>query len=147
MLANSIPPSPPPHPPPNRRAAMTAIFNVSSVVRDKVTRQCPLTNHNLFEEKREPKRYRAPWSFLHAYQPITPHRRWVKPAHNDDLVTCGVSYTYNPGGIRGFCPLTFETVGNHGQQPRSEVLMPCERRTQHSADPVLPHTHSPSTHH
>ena len=26
---------------------------------DKVTRQCPQLNHNLFEEKGEPKRYRS----------------------------------------------------------------------------------------
>ena len=26
---------------------------------DKVTRQCPCTNHNLFEQKGEPKRYRT----------------------------------------------------------------------------------------
>ena len=32
-------------------------FNVSLIVRDKVTRQCPQTT--TFEEKREPKRYRT----------------------------------------------------------------------------------------
>ena len=32
-------------------------FNVSLVVRDKVTRQCPQTT--TFEQKREPKRYRT----------------------------------------------------------------------------------------
>ena len=32
-------------------------FNVSLVVRDKVTRQCPQTTN--FEEKGEPKRYRT----------------------------------------------------------------------------------------
>ena len=32
-------------------------FNVSLIVRDKVTRLS--TNHNLFEEKGEPKRYRT----------------------------------------------------------------------------------------
>ena len=33
-------------------------FNVSLIVRDKVTRLVS-TNHNLFEEKGEPKRYRT----------------------------------------------------------------------------------------
>ena len=32
-------------------------FNVSLIVRDKVTRQCPQTT--IFEEKGEPKRYRT----------------------------------------------------------------------------------------
>ena len=39
-------------------------FNVSLIVRDKVTRQCPQTT--IFEEKGEPKRCRGP----SAYQPI-----------------------------------------------------------------------------
>ena len=34
-----------------------SLFNVSLVVRDKVTRQCPQTT--TFEEKGEPKRYRT----------------------------------------------------------------------------------------
>ena len=34
-------------------------FNVSLIVRDKVTRMTVSTNHNLFEEKGEPKRYRT----------------------------------------------------------------------------------------
>ena len=32
-------------------------FNVSLIVRDKITRQCPQTT--IFEEKGEPKRYRT----------------------------------------------------------------------------------------
>jgi len=34
-------------------------FNVSLIVRDKVTGQLVSTNHDPFEEKREPKRNRA----------------------------------------------------------------------------------------
>ena len=40
-------------------------FNVSLIVRDKVTRPCPQTT--TFEEKGEPKRYRT--EALTAYQP------------------------------------------------------------------------------
>ena len=40
-------------------------FNVSLIVRDKVTRPCPQTT--TFEEKGEPKRYRT--EVLTAYQP------------------------------------------------------------------------------
>ena len=37
---------------------------------DKVTRQCPLTNHNLFEEKGEPKRYRTEVFPLTSLKPV-----------------------------------------------------------------------------
>ena len=50
-----------------RRAAMTAI-HVSFIVRDKVTIKTVSTNHNLSEEKGEPKRYRTE-VLLSAYQP------------------------------------------------------------------------------
>ena len=39
-----------------RRAAMRGHCNVSVIVRDKVTTRQVSTNHNLFEEKGEPKR-------------------------------------------------------------------------------------------
>ena len=42
-----------------RWAATRAIFNVSLIVRDKVTAGTVSTNHNLFEENGEPKRYRT----------------------------------------------------------------------------------------
>ena len=48
-----------------RRAAMRAVFNVSSIVRGKVTRRCPQTT--IFEEKGEPKRIRT--GGPSAYQP------------------------------------------------------------------------------
>ena len=44
-------------------------FNISFIVRDKVTRLS--TDHNLFEEKGEPKRYRAealPFTSLTPYR-------------------------------------------------------------------------------
>ena len=44
-------------------------FNVSLIVMDKVTRQCPQTT--TFEEKGEPKRYRAEALLLTS---LTPHR-------------------------------------------------------------------------
>ena len=44
-------------------------FNVSLIVRDKVTRQCPETT--FFEEKREPKRIRTEVALLTS---LTPYR-------------------------------------------------------------------------
>ena len=51
-------------------------FNVALIVRDKVARQCPCTDHNPFEEMREPKRYRAE---AHLLASLTPYR-WANPA-------------------------------------------------------------------
>ena len=50
-------------------------FNVSLIVRDKVTRQCP--EATIFEEKGEPKRYRTEVLPLTS---LTPYRQ-AKPAH------------------------------------------------------------------
>ena len=50
-------------------------FNVSLIVRDKVTRQCPQTT--TFGEKGEPKRIRTEVPLLTS---LTPYR-WAKPAH------------------------------------------------------------------
>ena len=44
-------------------------FNVSLIVRDKVTRQCPQTT--IFEEKGEPKRIRTE---VHLLTSLTPYR-------------------------------------------------------------------------
>ena len=44
-------------------------FNVSLIVRDKVTRQCPVTT--MFEEKGEPKRIRTEVNLLTS---LTPYR-------------------------------------------------------------------------
>ena len=51
-------------------------FNVSLIVRDKVTRQCPQTT--TFEEKGESKQIRTEVPLLTS---LTPYR-WAKPAHN-----------------------------------------------------------------
>ena len=51
-------------------------FNVTLIVRDKVTRQCPQTT--TFEEKGEPKRIRTEVPLLPR---LTPYR-WAKPAHS-----------------------------------------------------------------
>ena len=56
-----------------RSAAMRAILNVSLIVRDKVTSQCPQTR--TFEEKGEPKRIRTELPLLTS---LTPYR-WAKP--------------------------------------------------------------------
>ena len=52
-----------------RWAAMRAIFNVSLIVRDKVTRQCPQIT--TFEEEGEPKRIRTEVLLLTS---LTPYR-------------------------------------------------------------------------
>ena len=51
-------------------------FNVSLIVRDKVTRLCPQTT--TFEEKGEPKRTRTEVPLLTS---LTPYR-WAKPAQS-----------------------------------------------------------------
>ena len=48
---------------------------------DKVTRQCMSTNHNLFEEKGEPKQYQTEVLLLTSLMPY----RSAKPAHNPEL--------------------------------------------------------------
>ena len=52
-------------------------FNVSLIVRDKITRLCPQTRQNLFEEKGETKRNRAEALLL--LTSLTPYRQ-AKPA-------------------------------------------------------------------
>ena len=51
-------------------------FNVSLILRYKVSRLCPQTT--TFEEKGEPKRIRTEVPLLTS---LTPYR-WAKPAHN-----------------------------------------------------------------
>ena len=59
--------------------------NVSLIVRDKVTRQCPQTA--TFEDKGEPKRIRTE---VPLFTSLTPYRQ-AKPAHN--VLTClGLSF-------------------------------------------------------
>ena len=52
-------------------------FNVSLIVRDEVTRQCPETT--AFEEKGEPKRIRSEVPLLTS---LTPYRK-AKPDHGN----------------------------------------------------------------
>ena len=54
-------------------------FNVSFIVRDEVTRQCP-QNHNAFEEKGEPKRYRTEILLLTSLTPYSGSMRIVEVA-------------------------------------------------------------------
>ena len=53
-------------------------FNVSLTVGDKVTIKTVSTNHNLFEEKGEPKRYRIDVLLLTSLPPY----RWAKLDHH-----------------------------------------------------------------
>ena len=62
---------------PALRWAAMSHFNVSLIVRDKVTRLCPQTT--TFDEKGEPKRIRTEVPLLTS---LTPYR-WAKPAHAD----------------------------------------------------------------
>ena len=56
-------------------------FNVSLIVRDKVTRQCP--EITIFEEKGEPKRIRTEVPLLTS---LTPYRK-TKPDHTHHIHT------------------------------------------------------------
>ena len=67
-------------------------FNVSLIVRDTVTRQCPQTT-TFFERRREPKRNRAEALLLKS---LTAYR-WAKPVH--DLEPRGVVLVWS--GLRG----------------------------------------------
>ena len=53
-------------------------FNVSLIVKDKVTKTMS-TDHNLFEEKGDPKLNRTEVILLPS---LTPYR-WAKPAHSE----------------------------------------------------------------
>ena len=64
-----------------RWAAMRAIFDVS-VKSDGQSHKTVSTNHNLFEEKGEPKLYRTEVLPLTS---LTPYR-WAKPAHNEHVL-------------------------------------------------------------
>ena len=62
-------------------------FNVSLIVRDKVTRQCSQTT--TFEEKGEPKRYRTEVLPLTS---LTPYRL-AKPAHSQLISVASAVYS------------------------------------------------------
>ena len=79
-------------------------FNVSLIVRDKVTRQCPQTT-TFFLEKGEPKRNRA-LALLSAYQPnALPLGQTGTEANHVSLV----SLTHQPHFCDGFSPFLFDS--------------------------------------
>ena len=61
-------------------------FNVSLIVRDKVTRQCPQTT-TTFEEKREPKRNRTEVPLLTSLKPVLNWANVCSPEHTSDTST------------------------------------------------------------
>ena len=73
-------------------------FNVSLIVRDKVTIQCPETT--TFEVKGEPKRIRTEVPLLTS---LTTYR-YTKPAHPLKRPPALVSYSHLTGGISGVSP-------------------------------------------
>ena len=64
-------------------------FNVS-VGSDRQSHKTVSTNHNLFEEKGEPKRYRTEVLPLTS---LTPYRQ-AKPAHNPSIGETTISFKY-----------------------------------------------------
>ena len=62
-------------------------FNVSLIVRDKVTRQCPQTT--TFEEKGEPQQIRTEVLLLTS---LTPYHK-AKPAHTRSILHCCLTST------------------------------------------------------
>ena len=71
-------------------------FNVLLIVRDKVTRQCLHTNHNLSEEKGQPKRNQTEVLFTS----LTPYRL-AKPLRLILSVDFFCIYARGRGGGRG----------------------------------------------
>ena len=71
-----------------RWAVYESHFNVSLIVRDKVTRQCPQTT--IVEEKGEPNRIRTEVPLLTS---LTPYR-WAKSAHKGPCVSALSIYLY-----------------------------------------------------
>ena len=79
-------------------------FNVSLIVRDKVTRQCPQTT--IFEEKGEPKRYRTefiPFTSLPPYSQAKPalFLLWMMDEVLLSVLRCQLTYQ---GQIRDTAP-------------------------------------------
>ena len=69
-------------------------FNVSLIVRDKVTRQCPQTT--TFEKKGQPKRIRTEVPLLTS---LTPYRQ-AKPSHTRITYDCGSITQKRQGKLR-----------------------------------------------
>ena len=87
-------------------------FNVSLIVRDK-SHKTVSTNHNLFEEKGEPKRNQAEALLLTS---VTPYR-WAKPAHNatPPVVVIHVPLSDRPAATENFVrnDSTRHLLGSH----------------------------------
>ncbi len=60
-------------------------FNISLIVKGKVTRQCPQTTP--FEEKREPKRIRTEAPLLTSLKPVLNWTNVCSPEHTSDTST------------------------------------------------------------
>ena len=73
-------------------------FNVSLIVRDKVTRQCPQTT--TFEEKGDPKRYRTEVLPLTSLQPY----RWAKRVLFHTLPKSISIYSFSQGNLTASLP-------------------------------------------
>ena len=80
-------------------------FNVSLIVRDKVTRPCPQTT--TFEEKGEPKRIRTEVPLRTS---LTPYR-WAKAAHVTSLMGHSL-YTHFNASPSGILSPNSATIGN-----------------------------------
>ena len=80
-------------------------FNVSLIVRDKVTRPCPQTT--TFEEKGEPKRIRTEVPLRTS---LTPYR-WAKAAHVTPLMGHSL-YTHFNASPSGILSPNSATIGN-----------------------------------
>ena len=95
-------------------------FNVSLIIRDKVTRQCPQTT--TFEEKREPKRIRSEVPLLH--QPNALPLGQTSSRLPPDDVASDVGLTYLGTNcdqcvcMVQLCFTSTETIGSLGRPPR-----------------------------
>ena len=90
-----------------RWVAMRAILMFQWEVMDKVTRQCPLTNHNLFEERGEPKRYRTE----------------VLPLHQPNALPLGQTGSHVPLPLLEFMYLVFTRMPGESSRRRIGSLL------------------------
>ena len=118
-------------------------FNVSSVVRDKVTRQCLQTT--TFEEKREPKRIRTEVPLLTS---LTPYRK-AKPAHN--IIDLNLQLDKTHAGSQNESVAERAQITNPGDTPLSHPPSPNRsmqnsRQVQEISNPRPPPPTSTHTH-
>ena len=91
-------------------------FNVSLIVRDKVTRQCPETT--IFEEKGEPKQF---WTEVPLLTNLTarPNRLTLTPA------CVGLLYLPTAGETNPkteFCRTAYVTLCPHARRPDEKII-------------------------